>query len=266
MKESVTVKTSLLHNPKVQQMARYLGNEMAFRKWLFPDLPDQFINVTVRQEVVSRVIVTGLIQIRATIDDVAPDGFLGDAILSDIDFMCGVPLIGEAMFRAGWVQQEVGGLKFPTPGAKEKAKPADPAPDDDVPKSVHIPDDFMEFWNAYPKKTGKGAALKAWKKIRPNKELLQRIINAIALQRRSDQWRKDRGQFIPHPATWLNAMQWDDVPDALAPIPEDGEAKRARQQKEAAERREKENATKATAAEVKAMIEKMKAGIGRKVE
>lgn len=266
MKDSVTVKTSLLHNPKVQQMARFLGNEMAFRKWLFPDLPDQYINVTVRQEVVSRVIVTGLIQIRATIDDVAPDGFLGEAVLSDIDFMCGIPLIGEAMFRAGWVQQEIGGLRFPTPGSKEKAvKPVDPAPDDDVPQTVHIPEDFIEFWNAYPKKIGKGAALKAWRKIKPNAKMLQQILESLAIQRRSEPWRKDRGQFIPHPATWLNQMRWDDVPESVGPIAEDTATRIARQQKEAAVRREQENATKATAAEVKAMIAKMKQGIGRSI-
>jgi len=23
-------------------------------------------------------------------------------------------------------------------------------------------------------------------------------------------WRKDSGQFIPHPATWLNAKGWED--------------------------------------------------------
>ena len=28
-----------------------------------------------------------------------------------------------------------------------------------------------------------------------------------------DQWKKDGGQFIPHPATWLNQEGWDDEPE-----------------------------------------------------
>lgn len=27
----------------------------------------------------------------------------------------------------------------------------------------------------------------------------------------NEQWRKDNGQYIPNPATWLNQGRWDDV-------------------------------------------------------
>ena len=53
---------------------------------------------------------------------------------------------------------------------------------------------FDEFWAAYPKKTGKGEARKAWLKIKPDAELLQQMLNAIAWQSQSEQWRKDGGQ------------------------------------------------------------------------
>ena len=33
---------------------------------------------------------------------------------------------------------------------------------------------------------------------------------AIAKQKLSDQWTKEGGQFIPHPATWLNGKRWED--------------------------------------------------------
>ena len=69
---------------------------------------------------------------------------------------------------------------------------------------------FDEFWQAYPKKTGKGEAKKAWSKIRPDAELLQQMLNAIACQSQSEQWRKDGGQFIPMPSTWLNQQRWED--------------------------------------------------------
>ena len=69
---------------------------------------------------------------------------------------------------------------------------------------------FLAFWNAYPKKIGKQAALKAYQKIPQSKEQLQIILNAIKKQKQSAQWQKDNGQFIPNPATWLNQGRWED--------------------------------------------------------
>lgn len=69
---------------------------------------------------------------------------------------------------------------------------------------------FDAFWNAYPKKIGKGAAEKAFKKIKPSGDLLQRMLSAVEVQKQSDQWRRDNGQYIPNPATWLNQTRWED--------------------------------------------------------
>ena len=35
-------------------------------------------------------------------------------------------------------------------------------------------------------------------------------MSAIEAQKKSPQWTKDGGQFIPHPATWLNGKRWED--------------------------------------------------------
>lgn len=69
---------------------------------------------------------------------------------------------------------------------------------------------FSKFWDAYPKKVGKGAARKAWEKLRPSKCLTNQMLSAISVQRQSAQWTKDRGQYIPNPATWLNQGRWED--------------------------------------------------------
>ena len=69
---------------------------------------------------------------------------------------------------------------------------------------------FTAFWKAYPKKQGKKAAEKAFKKIKPSAALLETMLNAIGEQRASDQWRKDNGQYIPDPAKWLNQGRWED--------------------------------------------------------
>jgi hypothetical protein len=68
-------------------------------------------------------------------------------------------------------------------------------------------DGFDEFWKAYPRKIGKGNALKAWTKNRPP---LDRVLETLAWQSASREWTKDGGQFIPHPATWLNRAGWED--------------------------------------------------------
>lgn len=69
---------------------------------------------------------------------------------------------------------------------------------------------FGEFWKCYPKKVGKDAALKAWKKRKGIDEKLLIILEALETQKNSVGWKKDFGQFIPNPATWLNEGRWQD--------------------------------------------------------
>jgi hypothetical protein len=69
---------------------------------------------------------------------------------------------------------------------------------------------FDIFWLAYPKKQGKGAARKSFKKLNPSKALFKKILTAIKQQKKSDQWLKEDGQYIPNPATWLNQERWGD--------------------------------------------------------
>jgi hypothetical protein len=75
------------------------------------------------------------------------------------------------------------------------------------------PAGFAEFWMAYPRKAGKGAAEKAFRKTGIGAALLPNVLQAIERARATEQWRKDNGQFIPHPATWLNERRWEDDAD-----------------------------------------------------
>lgn len=70
--------------------------------------------------------------------------------------------------------------------------------------------DFLELWKVYPKKTAKGKAFDAWCKIRPDAELLEKMLAAVEQQKQSTQWQEKKGRFIPNPATWLNQERWDD--------------------------------------------------------
>lgn len=81
---------------------------------------------------------------------------------------------------------------------------------DTKPSCASVDARFDAFWKAYPKRKSKGKALKAWKKLKPNDSLLADILQAIAKAVKSKDWQKDAGQFIPHPATWLNGRGWED--------------------------------------------------------
>jgi hypothetical protein len=73
--------------------------------------------------------------------------------------------------------------------------------------------DFLEFWQVYPKKVGKGEAESSWQKIAPNDELKSKIISAVERQKKSAQWTRESGRFIPNPSTWLNQKRWEDELD-----------------------------------------------------
>lgn len=68
-------------------------------------------------------------------------------------------------------------------------------------------EDFQKFWSAYPKKVGKQTAKKAFQKVDVPLDVL---LEALDQQKRLAQWKKDGGQYIPNPATWLNQRRWED--------------------------------------------------------
>ncbi len=69
---------------------------------------------------------------------------------------------------------------------------------------------FKKFWDAYPRKVSKGNAEKWFKRNKPTKELVDKMISKICLLRTTTQWQKNNGQFIPYPTSWLNAKGWED--------------------------------------------------------
>jgi hypothetical protein len=71
-------------------------------------------------------------------------------------------------------------------------------------------DDFDRFWQAYPRKKSKGQAEKSFTKINPDEQLLAIMLATIERAKKSEDWRKDNGKWIPYPSTWLNAKGWED--------------------------------------------------------
>lgn len=65
---------------------------------------------------------------------------------------------------------------------------------------------FKKFYAAYPKKVDPATAERAWAKIDPppDEEMTERIIKAVEAAKKYDDRFRER-QFIPNPASWLNA-------------------------------------------------------------
>ncbi len=102
-----------------------------------------------------------------------------------------------------------------TKGVSETSSPRSP----DKPASrngADYSDAFLAFWTAYPRKKAKGAAWKAWKRTK-DRPSLPDVLSAVERAKASKDWQKDGGEFIPHPATWINARGWEDEPDAAPP-------------------------------------------------
>lgn len=76
------------------------------------------------------------------------------------------------------------------------------------PVSVDKDPDFRRFWEAYPRKEGKGHAKRAW--IRATRKASGQQIVCGAEKYRDDPNREK--PFTRLPATWLNGECWDDEP------------------------------------------------------
>lgn len=89
----------------------------------------------------------------------------------------------------------------PTPTPGEITTPARKGPD--------LTAGFATFWSAYPRKKSKDAAVKAFAKaMRRITEDDPLAVILAGIERALPGW--DDPQFIPHPATWLNAAGWED--------------------------------------------------------
>lgn len=108
---------------------------------------------------------------------------------------------------------------FPTPLPKtQNPLPPSPPKGGSFPKTHAKSDGFDRFWEAYPRKVGKGAARKAFDRAVPKLKSADReplLTLLTALDRVRPTW--DDPDFIPHASTWLNEERWDDEPELPPP-------------------------------------------------
>jgi len=69
---------------------------------------------------------------------------------------------------------------------------------------------FESWWKVYPKKRNKPGAWKAWKANLTNLASIERMLHNLDIQSKSWDWTQEGGQYIPYPASYLNAHGWND--------------------------------------------------------
>jgi len=74
---------------------------------------------------------------------------------------------------------------------------------------IYSDSEFDSFWESYPKKVDKGAALRAFRRAIKNQDAAVVIAGAKAYAEDPNLPEK---QFIKNPATWLNAEAWANGP------------------------------------------------------
>ncbi len=77
------------------------------------------------------------------------------------------------------------------------------------------PERFLGFWKYYPRHENKQGAIRAWDKLQPSDELIDRMGHALKRLKASEPWRDGIG--IPHASTWLNNARWEDADDLREP-------------------------------------------------
>jgi hypothetical protein len=83
-----------------------------------------------------------------------------------------------------------------------------------APKRATEVEEFVDWYSGYPRKIGKGQALKAFKAARKKTDLA--TLKAGLARYAAEVAGKDQG-FIAHPATWLNGERWLDDPGTNTP-------------------------------------------------
>lgn len=104
----------------------------------------------------------------------------------------------------------------PSPSPSKNNTPLPPK-GDDAKKTSGYSEPFEAAWKAYPKKTNKGAAYKAWQKAIKRDMPVEDMPAHIESRSFEPDWRKEDGRFIPHMATWLNADGWLDEGAKIPP-------------------------------------------------
>lgn len=81
--------------------------------------------------------------------------------------------------------------------------------------SPDLPPGFVRFWKIYPdvdRKTDRAKCAKKWAQL-GLESIADEIVSSVELWKKSKQWTKNGGEFIPMPMTFLNGRRWETKPE-----------------------------------------------------
>lgn len=81
-----------------------------------------------------------------------------------------------------------------------------------TPKTTAPPNGFDEWWAMYPRKKGKGQAIKAYR-LALKKTTVE--VLRTGLEAQLPEMMANEPTYVPHPTTWLNGERWGDVLDTI---------------------------------------------------
>ncbi|MDO5537996.1 MAG: hypothetical protein Q4F72_10765 [Desulfovibrionaceae bacterium] len=90
-------------------------------------------------------------------------------------------------------------------------------------------EDFRVWYAAYPRRVDRKAAQAVWQRLAKAGTLpsLDVLLAALAWQRKLDDWTRENGRYVPHPATYLSREKWTDEPPAETARPQASYCSRA---------------------------------------
>ncbi len=89
--------------------------------------------------------------------------------------------------------------------------------DEEVEEAEDSLSGFEEFWRAYParRKVAKHTCREKWR-AQKLEAIAPRIVGAVRILANSEDWKKENGQYVPMPATFINQRRWEDVSQEAA--------------------------------------------------
>lgn len=79
-------------------------------------------------------------------------------------------------------------------------------------EGVCIDSFFEDFWKMYPVKVGREEAYALWQELKLGEREYRQIMASISAWDKTPRWQNEGGRYIPHPAKFLSAGYWKNMP------------------------------------------------------
>ena len=112
--------------------------------------------------------------------------------------------------KAPTLARESGKTPVPESGKTPETKKTQQTTRSKKKNPLYEKEGFSEFWEEYPRTDAKKDAAKAWAKI--GTEEHPQVMAALKRWKRSKQWQKNGGEYIPYARRFLNDEYWKEIP------------------------------------------------------